>query len=438
MTTRAAEHDHDHDHDPVAATAAAQSALPAEPQYQIDPRDLSPLQVADRIRAQPARRAEILHTLQQTRGNGFVQAVLAALATPQLRKDDPARAAALVQRIASGKEHLRIEGTPQFKQRIAQELLRLAATHTGRVVLEELLAGPRISKIAYRRERHEMSNHTAYVDPGAELALFGEDGKVIETPFHVLLLHELVHVVHEARGELTTTHAASHAAYTNAEEEATIQGAPPPGPRMEWHAPVDLSENAYRDEVNLPERFGHKAGDLDKEKQFAQVLRGVALDTYRLLAEFAAAKGQHRPWVPKSEVQIDEICDAMLALPDQYEATAEDVERTRVDARTALEAHTRMWAEPRRLYREHLGKQVAATNAALASALANDPGAGQRLTEAGLPHSLELGDHVTNWFATTTLLARYREVFPADADFQRESKTLIDQLRAVPQIFRIP
>nr|MBA3455503.1 hypothetical protein [Deltaproteobacteria bacterium] len=325
-----------------AEPSAATDWLP----YWVNPRDLTPILAAELIRAQPGRQLQIMAMLHTVKGNEFVQHVVSELTNPgAVKKEDPILASMLVRRVETGKENLRIEGTPAFKQRIAQELLRIAATHSGKVVIEELLSGPTLSKIVFAPEDGSVDEHgVARVDPGWKLNLVGPGNKPIETPFSVVLLHELVHAVHMQRSfeEVQTnlrTDPLGAPENHNREEENTVgtdpssRWFPPMQPngsiagKLPSAKPIAPNENAYRAEIGAEERFGH-GGELGDNGN-----RGEVFGAYEKLVAFTR---EPRADAAVTYSSIDRVCDDMLAVRDQYLVTTEQIEQTRNLARAEM------------------------------------------------------------------------------------------------------
>lgn len=301
-----------------------------------DPRDLTPIQVAELLAsADVMRRLAIMRVLHQTRGNEFVQRVIAAEANPQVKKGDPISASILVRRVESGEGSLRIEGTQAFRQRIAQELIRIATTHTGRAVLEELLSAPTLTVITYKPLKAEMQRGgTISFDPGHQIRVVGANGRPIESPASTTLLHELVHATHDKREEgIAAGPPVRHRDYHNAEEEHTIAGrptpalAPPPwssAPVIATSTPLELTENAYRAEIGAPARFGHTGQPAPANQEYDATIAG-----FQGLEQWVADEDAEYDYGLEA---IDDICDRMLAA-QQYYQTAAQIEALREKAR---------------------------------------------------------------------------------------------------------
>jgi hypothetical protein len=303
--------------------------------FAVDPRDLTPIRVAEILAGTDLmQRLAIMRVLRETRGNEFVQRVIAAEANPQVKKGDPITASILVRQVESGKENLRIEGPPAFRQRIGRELVRLATTHTGRAVIEELLAAPTPTIIKYQSGKAEQQGGQVRFDPGYRALVFDADGKQITSGPATVLMHELIHALHESRGELDAAYTSApvrHPDYGNGEEENTIAGpataesAPPlwsSAPMISAKAPYELTENSYRAEIREPARFGHK-GELDPAAS------PWLLQSFRSLQRWVTDEAaEHDVGID----MIDKICDEMLAA-DQFEVTSKQIEALREKAR---------------------------------------------------------------------------------------------------------
>jgi hypothetical protein len=88
---------------------------------------------------------------------------------------------------------------------------------------------------------------TIFIDPNQSnrtQRVFDKDGNEISFPLFINLGHEMIHAMHNQRGENERSNAATDTDYTNREEELTIDG---PG----------LSENRLRRSFGLTERHGH-------------------------------------------------------------------------------------------------------------------------------------------------------------------------------------
>ncbi|MFI5495732.1 hypothetical protein [Actinoplanes sp. NPDC051859] len=83
---------------------------------------------------------------------------------------------------------------------------------------------------------------------------FGEGKFAFFSPLRIELMHELLHVLHNAQGTnraaVKLTGGLTTALWTNGEEYATIAGG-------------DLTENALGAEIGLPDRYGHSGLSLD-------------------------------------------------------------------------------------------------------------------------------------------------------------------------------
>jgi len=361
--------------------------------YQVDPRDLTPAQVAQMMADRPDRAFDIRMRVAQVRGAEFMMQV-AACATTKISVADPILASMLVRRIESGTEGLRVAGTKAFVQRISRALLEVAATNTGQILLTELLESPHVTTIQYVRHDDYQSGATVSVDPGYKLVLLGPGNVPITTTFSTILAHELVHRVHDLRNEQSREHPVGHRDNDNREEENTISGNPNavvggstmrpspmlPLPTIAWDRPLQLTENAYRAETNQPERFGHRGREGDNGDRRDVLARFEQLEIF---AEIGDTDQGH----PSSEAEIDAICDAMAGIKEQYEVEPEMIEQVRRDARPAYRAFLARPGTAERLAAQWLVLYTEA-NAAIARERGMDPTFDSLFEAHGLPCTL--------------------------------------------------
>ncbi len=401
--------------EPSAELVKPKATESPDPTYTIDLRDLTPIQAAEMINAQLSRRTEIMTKLHQVRGNEFVQRVIGALTTPGVHAEDPILASFLVKRVESGKEQLRIAGTPAFKARISQELLRIAATNTGRVALEELLVGPQLMTIQYVRHDDFQSSGTVNVDPGYRLVLLGPGSQPITSTFATILTHELLHAVHDIRQELDFGKPVRAPDYDNREEENTVAGAPgtegprrpspmKPMPTIQWSTPIQPTENSFRKETGQAERFGHHGREGDNSDRGPILVRFEQLETFALDGTVDAG-------APRTFDEIDRICDAMANCRDQFEVTIEQITEVRRLAIPAMQAYLK-----RKGTKADLVARVAAcyqrVNAALAEARAADPTVESLLESLGYECTLSPPvDVFADWQKSAWLLGEYASYF---------------------------
>jgi hypothetical protein len=157
---------------------------------------------------------------------------------------------------------------PGFREKILKAIQRLLTVTTGRQLINNLESGGHDVTIQPDPAVRANANSTATTNDalrsgttpgtGATSTLsidpnqsnrtqraFDRDGNPISFPFFINLGHELIHAMHNQRGENDQTNGApSDPAYDDREEEQTIDG---PG----------ISENALRRQFGFRRRFGH-------------------------------------------------------------------------------------------------------------------------------------------------------------------------------------
>lgn len=371
-------------HKRTASEQAYDNGEPVRPplnMYQVDPRDLTPVQVAEMIREQPNRAQEIQAKVAEARGPAFMQRVFAAA---KHHVDPAAIAKLLVHRVQSNKEGLRIAGLPAFKQRIAQTLLEIAKTNTGQVVLEELLASSEVATISYAAATGSQKDNSVQVDAGMQVQLLDLAGNPISTSFPTVLIHELIHQVHEHRDGHAAGKAIMSKRFEYREEENTIAGDPTKASfetevpnAIIWNRRIELSENAYRAETNQAKRWGHDGEFLDTDGRTGKVLAFEKMKSF--------SNGQYDDY-PGSDAEIDSVCDAMKALPVQYGDTPKEIEGVRTRAHANFATLQDRVGSPELM--ERLERLYKDANAAIKVSFEEDPELGAKLDAAGLPHAL--------------------------------------------------
>lgn len=185
---------------------------------------------------------------------------------------------ALYATVAAGSGRIKItetgpDGTayPGFQDKILKAIKRLMTTVPGRELIKNLEDGgsdvtiepdPAVRASANATTRTGTAGDalrnadgtagrgttsTISIDPNQSnrtQRVFDRDGNEISFPLFINLGHEMIHAMHNQRGENERNNAATDADYTNREEELTIDG---PG----------LSENRLRRSFGLTERHGH-------------------------------------------------------------------------------------------------------------------------------------------------------------------------------------
>lgn len=130
---------------------------------------------------------------------------------------------------------IRLKGDPEFQERGRAALALLRATRTGSALLRRLSRTGR--RVTVRPGSQDLAGAvTQPVGDGDSLILWDPEHVLEGFPPHVVLYHELVHALHEARGERLAE---------GEEEKASGVGA---------FADYPLSENALRRELGLPLR----------------------------------------------------------------------------------------------------------------------------------------------------------------------------------------
>jgi len=176
---------------------------------------------------------------------------------------------ALFATIEAGTTRLKISETspagtafPGFRDKILKAIKRLLTVVPGRTLIKNITdggfdvtikpdpgaratAGSTASTLPGARARGASS--TILMDPNGSnrtQRVLDRDGNEISFPFFINLGHELIHAMHNQQGTEQSNVAPSVPEYTNAEEEATING---PG----------VSENSLRRSYGLTQRHGH-------------------------------------------------------------------------------------------------------------------------------------------------------------------------------------
>jgi hypothetical protein len=160
---------------------------------------------------------------------------------------------------------------PGFRDKILKAIKRLMTVVPGRELIQQLEDGGQDVTIQADPTVRASANATArtgtpgnalrnadgtpgagttstvFIDPNQSnrtQRVFDRDGNETSFPLFINLGHEMIHAMHNQRGENERNTAATDASYSNREEELTIDG---PG----------LSENRLRRSFGLTERHGH-------------------------------------------------------------------------------------------------------------------------------------------------------------------------------------
>ncbi len=193
----------------------------------------------------------------------------------QLNVNEATRANAKTQQVevADIPDNIKIEGSPEFQARMRADLETLAASPTGKKMLEAIakedgwLFGDTLTIRETRDENGYAKGKTGGGDAVAEINpafhLDGDDGRV---PPSVVLYHELSHALSMMNGKFAQGKFQDKSdplnpdiGINNAERQATglpIDHDQNPGtpPIMDPNMPIELTENGLRDEMGYGKR----------------------------------------------------------------------------------------------------------------------------------------------------------------------------------------
>lgn len=132
----------------------------------------------------------------------------------------------------------------------------------GRRLLEKISRYSSEIHVLYGKECQSISNHerdSSKVSSPivvrismSDLVCFSITGESIPLPVHVILFHELTHAYHHVSGKFATSQLCDPLVWESDEEYKTIIGFPH---KKEKSTPK-ITENAFRKEEGLPDRFG--------------------------------------------------------------------------------------------------------------------------------------------------------------------------------------
>jgi hypothetical protein len=149
-----------------------------------------------------------------------------------------------------------------FNKEVKVLFAQIESNPIGRRLLEKIYRYSSEIHVLYGKECQCISNHeidsSTIISPVIvrismrDLVCFSITGESIPLPMHVILFHKLIHAYHHLSGKFATSQLCDPLVWESDEEYKTIIGFPH---KKEKSTPK-ITENAFRKEEGLPDRFG--------------------------------------------------------------------------------------------------------------------------------------------------------------------------------------